>query len=181
MRKDHASILRYFEPCHVISKSSSFPGLLNHKNNMFQVLWKSIVFDHAVEPSHNNIPEQYLHQVNIMLLELDYLNCCIFFRKLSVVRNDIKTLFSGNKYTWNYVKNNVWITVQSLIFTKLICFPHIVRLCNFFTDSVIRCRKRSIVQNCTSTQYQKPWLYMENLAEEKGIFLSCKLKLYSQI
>ena len=79
MRKDHASTLRHLESCHMVSKSSSFPGLLYHK--MLQAPSKSIAFDCAVDvvkqenaisfKMHLPTAEQYLHQVNITLLELD--------------------------------------------------------------------------------------------------------------
>ena len=85
--------LRDFESCQVASKStcSSFPGLLNHK--MLQVSWKSIAFSHAVVlynrgrkhhktfKIHFPIAGQYLHHVNIMLLELDLRMRLYFFQK----------------------------------------------------------------------------------------------------
>ena len=64
--------------------------------------------------------------MNIMLLELDLRMLLYFFQKII-----------------GYVK----IMFELLyIFTKLIHFPHIVWLCDFFADYAIRCGKRSIVQ-----------------------------------
>ena len=66
-----------------------------------------------------------------MLLELDLRMLLYFFQKII-----------------GYVE----IMFELLyILTKLIRFPHIVPLCDFFTDYVIECGKRSIVRNCTST------------------------------
>ena len=64
MQKDvnydaNASILPHFESCHVASKSSSFPGLLNHK--MLQASWKSIVFDRAVVKQQKKTPSNLVH------------------------------------------------------------------------------------------------------------------------
>ena len=65
-----------------------------------------------------------------MLLELEFRMLLYFFQKII-----------------GYVK----IMFELLyIFTKLIRFPHIVRLCDFFADYVIGCGKRSIVRNRTS-------------------------------
>ena len=60
-----------------------------------------------------------------MLLELDLRMLLYFFQKII-----------------GYVK----IMFELLyIFTKLIRFPHIVQLCDFFADYVLGCGKRSIV------------------------------------
>ena len=75
------SIFRHFECCHVAGKSSSFLGLLNHK--ILQASWKSIAFDRKTFKIHLPTAEQYLHQVNIMLLKLDLRMLLCFFRKLS--------------------------------------------------------------------------------------------------
>ena len=91
--------------------------------------------------------EQYLHQVNIMLPELGLRMMLYFFQKIICSEE------------WHY---NSWECQKKMFellfvpFTKLMHFPHIVRLCDFFTDYVIGCGKRSIVPNHTSTQYQKP-------------------------
>ena len=70
--------LRHFESCHVASTSSLFPGLLNHI--MLQASRDWIALDCAAAEQqkkmlqnlmHLPTAEQYLHQVNIMVLKLD--------------------------------------------------------------------------------------------------------------
>ena len=116
--------------------TSSFPGLLDHK--MYRRHANRSWYcnrrrkRHKTFKIHLPTAEQYLHvhQVNIMLLELDLRILLYFFQKII-----------------GYVK----IMFELLhIFTKLIRFPHFVRLCDFFADYAIECGKRSIVRNCTS-------------------------------
>ena len=85
---------KYSRPFWILSrtsKSSSFPGLLDHKIYRHHEN-RSIAFDRAVVKQEKNMhktfkihlptPEQYLHQVNIMLLQLDLRMPLYFFRKL---------------------------------------------------------------------------------------------------
>ena len=91
MRNNRASILGHFESCHgqanlVRFQVSSIIKFYRHHEN------RSIAFDRAVVKQEKNMhktfkihlptPEQYLHQVNIMLLQLDLRMPLYFFRKL---------------------------------------------------------------------------------------------------
>ena len=78
--------LRHLESCHVASTSSLFPGLLNHI--MLQASRDWIVLDCAAAKQqkkmlqnlmHLPTAEQYLHQVNIMVLKLDLRMLLYFF------------------------------------------------------------------------------------------------------
>ena len=85
MRNDCASILRHFESCHVQANivrfqvSSIIRCYRRHEN-------RSIAFDRAVIKQdktfkfHLPTAEQYFHQVNIMLLELDLRMLLYFFQ-----------------------------------------------------------------------------------------------------
>ena len=135
--------LCHSECCHMASKSSLFPGLLNHK--MLQVSWKSIAFKRAVVKQswvreenaiktfkiHLPTAEQYLHQVNIMLLELDLRMLLYFFQK--IISFIVKIMFE-----LLYILQN-WSFSPNCVIMR------------FFADYALRCGKMSIVQNCTST------------------------------
>ena len=106
---------------------------------------KSIAFDRAVVKQDlgeenaikllkyisQSSAEQYLHQVNITLLELDLRMLLYFFRKLSGALS---------KLCLNYCT-----------LCKTDPFPEIVRLRDYFADYVMGCGKRSIVRNRSST------------------------------
>ena len=124
MRKDRASILHHFVSCHVTSKSSSFPGLLNHKNVtvvmkigrvQFRSCCSKTAEENAIKLNASPILQNnQVHQVNIMSLELDLRMLLYFFKRLSVVRNVVKTFFLETSFRFGvriiihgYVKNNV--------------------------------------------------------------------------
>ena len=95
MRKDHASILRHFVTCQVPSKSSSFPGLLKAPSQNVTGVMKIY---HVRLYCSKKAEENPIKLLKCISQQQNDENAAVFcFRKLSVVRNDVKLFFSGNK------------------------------------------------------------------------------------